>query len=205
MALRHLADGRVRDAGAGVDLAARELTRRAVEDSIPPSMPVGDAGARRQNRARLEGEGARGEGRSRRVLQVRRRTRAIAVAVLSGVLAFHSASAQTVPPRPVRGIYGGVPQEILDSGRRLRDFGVDAVWLGSGSFTPERLARLRAEGIQVYAEFNTLHVVEYVKEHPDAAPIGSDGRISPPPLDWQGICPTHDGYRRFRMDAFRSC
>jgi hypothetical protein len=62
---------------------------------------------------------------------------------------------------PLRGIYGGVPQEILDRGTRLRDFGVDAVWLGAGSFTAERLALLRAEGVQVYAEFNTLHVADY--------------------------------------------
>ena len=137
------------------------------------------------------------------MLPLRRRSSAIAVAVLSGVLTSQTAPAQTAPPTPVRGIYGGVPQEILDSGRRLRDFGVDAVWLGSGSFTPERLARLRAERVQVYAEFNTLHVSEYLKEHPDAAPIGTDGRVSPPPQGWQGICPTHDGYRRFRMDAFR--
>jgi hypothetical protein len=97
-----------------------------------------------------------------------------------------------------------VPQEILDKGVRLRDFGIDAVWLGSGSFTAERLALLRAEGMQVFAEFNTLHVADYLKEHPDAAPIGADGRVSPPPQGWQGICPTHDAYRRFRMDAFRA-
>jgi hypothetical protein len=139
------------------------------------------------------------------VLHLRRLTCAIAGAVLSGVLTSHSATAQPTRPAatPLRGIYGGVPQEILDSGRRLRDFGVDAVWLGSGSVTPERLARLRAERVQVYAEFNTLHVAEYLKEDPDAAPIGIDGRVSPPPQGWQGICPTHDGYRRFRMDAFR--
>ena len=59
------------------------------------------------------------------------------------------------------------------------------------------------EGMQVYAEFNTLHVADYLKEHPDAAPIGADGRVSPPPQGWQGICPTHEAYRRFRMDAFR--
>jgi hypothetical protein len=105
--------------------------------------------------------------------------------------------------RPLRGIYGGVPQEILDTGTRLRDFGIDAVWLGSGSFTPERLALLRAEHVQVYAEFNTLHVADYLEEHPDAAPIGPDGQVSPPPQGWQGICPTHDGYRRFRMAAYR--
>jgi hypothetical protein len=102
----------------------------------------------------------------------------------------------------VRGIYGGVPQEILDSGRSLREFGVDAVWLGSGSITAERLALLRAQGVQVYAEFNTLHVAEFIRAHPDAAPIGIDGRASPPPDGWQGICPTHEGYRRERMAAF---
>ena len=125
-----------------------------------------------------------------------------------GIAATLGAPRATAPPTPaqtapLRGIYGGVPQEILDAGTRLRDFGIDAVWLGSGSFTPERLALLRAEGVQVYAEFNTLHAAEYLKEHPDAAPIGTDGQVSPPPQGWQGICPTHDGYRRFRMDAFR--
>jgi hypothetical protein len=107
-------------------------------------------------------------------------------------------------PPPLRGIYGGIPQEILDAGTRLRDFGVDAVWLGAGSFTPERLARLRAEKVRVFAEFNTLHVASYLKEHRDAAPVGTDGKVSPAPQGWQGICPTHDGYRRFRMDAFRA-
>ena len=56
----------------------------------------------------------------------------------------------------------------------------------------------------VYAEFNTLHVADYLKDHPEAAPIGADGRVSPPPQGWQGICPTHEAYRRFRMDAFRT-
>lgn len=105
---------------------------------------------------------------------------------------------------PVRGIYGGVPREVLDSGRSLREFGIDAVWLGSGSIDAGRLALLRAQGVQVYAEFNTLHVADYVKSHPDAAPIGADGAVSPPPDGWQGICPTHDGYRAARMAAFRT-
>ena len=95
------------------------------------------------------------------------------------------------PSPPLRGIYGGVPQEILDTGTRLRDFGIDAVWLGAGGVTAERLALLRAEHVQVYAEFNTLHVAEYLKEHPDAAPVGANGQASPPPQGWQGICPTH--------------
>ena len=48
-----------------------------------------------------------------------------------------------------------------------------------------------------------MHEAGYLKDHPDARPIGADGRVSPPPDDWQGVCPTHPGYRRSRMDAFR--
>lgn len=131
-----------------------------------------------------------------------RRT-ALALATLTVLAPSGATAPQGGTPLPLRGIYGGIPQEILDRGTPLREFGVDAVWLGSGSVTPERLARLRAERVQVFAEFNTLHVAEYLKQHPDAAPIGTDGRVSPPPQGWQGICPTHEGYRRFRMDAFR--
>ena len=108
------------------------------------------------------------------------------------------------PGVPLRGIYGGIPQEIIDGGRSLREFGVDAVWLGSGSYTAERLAWMRAQRVQAYAEFNTLHVADYLKAHPDAAPVGTDGRVSPPPDGWQGICPTHEGYRAERMRAFRT-
>jgi hypothetical protein len=125
------------------------------------------------------------------------------------LVAVTSASGGRQPPPspsspPLRGIYGGVPQEILDSGRTLRAFGVDAVWLGAGSITSERLALLRAQGVRVFAEFNTMHVAEYLKTHPDAAPVGADGRVSPPPDGWQGICPTHYAYRASRMQAFRT-
>lgn len=120
-----------------------------------------------------------------------------------GIAAAGQAPAVT-PAAPVRGIYGGVPQEIIASGRSLREFGVDAVWLGSGSITAERLATLRAQGVKVYAEFNTLHVAELLKTHPDAAPVGPDGQVSPPPDGWQGVCPTHDAYRAQRMEAFRT-
>lgn len=132
----------------------------------------------------------------------------VALALSSIVAAARPTAAEEIvaarPHLAVRGIYGGVPQEILDSGRSLREFGVDAIWMGSGSFTPERVALLRAQGVAVYAEFNTLHVAEYLKEHPDAAPIGADGLVSPPPDGWQGICPSHEAYRESRMDAFRA-
>ena len=69
------------------------------------------------------------------------------VLALAGAAACAPAHADA-PPVPVRGIYGGIPQEIVDSGRSLREFGIDAVWLGSGSYTAERLAWLRAQHVQ---------------------------------------------------------
>ncbi len=113
---------------------------------------------------------------------------------------------ETVAKRPhleIRGIYGGVPAELLEGGGTLKDHGVNAVWMGSDSVDAGKVSLLKSQGARVFAEFNTLHMAGYLKEHPDAAPIGADGRVSPPPQGWQGICPTHPAYRRHRMDEFR--
>lgn len=104
----------------------------------------------------------------------------------------------------VRGIYGGVPQQIFDRGQSLDDYGVNAVWLGSGGLSRERIALLRKQGARVYAEFNSMHEAGFLKEHPDASPVGADGEVSPPPDGWQGVCPTHPGYRANRMAEFRA-
>ena len=113
------------------------------------------------------------------------------------------ASAQDARPHiQIRGIYGGVPVELMEHGK-LQDYGVNAIFMGSGSLNAERLVLLKKQGVKVFAEFNTMHVADYVKDHPDSAPVGVDGKVCPPPEGWQGVCPTHPGYRRFRMDAFR--
>lgn len=115
-------------------------------------------------------------------------------------------SAAEVEPRPwiaIRGVYGGVPEELVKDGGRLADHGVNAVWLGSGSVNVDYLAQLREQGVEVFAEFNTLHVASYIEDHPDATPVGTDGQPCPAPHGWQGVSPTHEGYRKFRMDAFR--
>jgi hypothetical protein len=106
------------------------------------------------------------------------------------------------PHIAIRGIYGGVPSELLQKST-LQDAGVNAIFMGSGSVSTEDIALLKNQGARVFVEFNTMHVASYLKGHLDAAPIGVDGKVSPPPQGWQGICPTHRGYRRFRMDAFR--
>ncbi|MHC4339648.1 MAG: glycoside hydrolase family 10 protein [Planctomycetota bacterium] len=103
----------------------------------------------------------------------------------------------------VQGIYGGVPKELMKDGRTLKGSGVNAVWIGERGINAERIAKLKAQGARVFAEFNTLHRAEYLKDHPDAAPVGPDGKRSPAPHGWQGICPTHAAYRAWRMEAFR--
>jgi len=120
-----------------------------------------------------------------------------------------TACSDTVPsprresPRvEIRAVYGGIPNEGL-SGVSLADLGVNAVFIGSGSVTEDRVEWVRDQGAKIYAEFNTLHRANYLKDHPDAAPVGVDGKISPPPHGWQGICPSHPGYRSERMHAFR--
>jgi hypothetical protein len=112
--------------------------------------------------------------------------------------------AKTAVTRPwieIRGIYGGMP--VLPKGKTLADFGVNAIWVGSGGVTSELVEELHAQGVKLFAEFNTMHESSFLKDHPDAAPVGTDGKISPPPDDWQGVCPTHPGYREYRMAEFR--
>jgi hypothetical protein len=110
----------------------------------------------------------------------------------------------TRPHIEIRGIYGGIPTELFAQGYSLDDYGVNAIWIGSGSLTMEGIKLLKSQGARVFAEFNSLHEGSYLASHPDAAPIGADGAICPPPDGWQGVCPTHPGYRRYRMDAFRA-
>lgn len=95
----------------------------------------------------------------------------------------------------VRGVYGGLPES-------MRDIGLNAVWLRSDTITTDIIERIQVDGARVFAEFNSMHRADFVAENPDSAPVGADGLVSPPPDGWQGVCPTHDGYRRDRMAAF---
>lgn len=111
-----------------------------------------------------------------------------------------------ISPRPwieIRGIYGGFPGAILERGRTPADYGINAIWVGSGGLKEEEIDRYHQMGLKVFAEYNSMHLASYVKEHPDAAPIGADGKPSPPPHGWQGVSPFHAGYRRNRMAEFR--
>jgi hypothetical protein len=125
--------------------------------------------------------------------------------ILSGVFstAAHAESPGSRPWIKVRGIYGGFPDQLLENGHMPADFGVNAIWVGSGSLNAQRLERYHQLGLKVFAEFNSMHAAEFLKEHPDAAPMGPDGQPAPPPDGWQGVSPFHAGYRQARMAEFR--
>ena len=59
------------------------------------------------------------------------------------------------PTVEVRGIYGGVPAQILERGRSLSDCGINAVWVGTGGLAREDVALLRRQGAKVLVEFNS--------------------------------------------------
>lgn len=121
-------------------------------------------------------------------------------------VAAESIGTSTLEARPwvnIRGIYGGFPNAILERDQTPADYGINAVWVGSGGLKQEEVDRCHELGLKVFAEFNSMHFAGYLKDHPDAAPIGADGQPSPPTHNWQGVSPFHAGYRKNRMDEFR--
>ncbi len=103
----------------------------------------------------------------------------------------------------IRGIYGGFPDEILKRGQTPADYGVNAIWVGSGGLKQDKIEQYHELGLKVFAEFNSMHFASYLKKHPEAAPIGTDGEPSPPPHGWQGVSAFDAGYRKNRMGEFR--
>jgi len=130
-----------------------------------------------------------------------------AAGLLAGGAGIPGHAAEAEPePRPwisIRGLYGGFPRAIFDRGKTPADYGVNAIWIGSGGLKTDEIRRAHDLGLKVYAEFNSMHSAGYLKDHPDAAPIGSDGKPCPPPHGWQGVSAFHAGYRKDRMDEFR--
>lgn len=103
----------------------------------------------------------------------------------------------------VKAVYGGIPY-YSEGQRELSELGINAVFLHSRSIDSDKVEYVKSRGLKIFAEFNTLHVASYLEEHPDASPVGPDGEVSPAPHGWQGICPTHEAYRDYRMDEFRA-
>ena len=111
----------------------------------------------------------------------------------------------TAIPNLIRGTYAH-PASFWERGARLDDYGVNAVFVHGGSLDEETVARARAEGCLVFAEFATLNggYGDYVDGHPEAHPIDDQGRPVPPATWFLGACPTDPGFRAWRMAELRS-
>jgi hypothetical protein len=90
------------------------------------------------------------------------------------------------------------PKPFWDRGHRLDEYGINAVFVGSGGINAELIRRAGAEGARVFAEFAAWNGSS---APPEALPIGVDGRPSPKQTWFQGICPTYEPFLEARLAA----
>ena len=64
------------------------------------------------------------------------------------------------PHIEIRGIYGGMPEEVMTDGRKLTDSGINAVFMHSGIIDDAKVSRLHDHGAKVFAEFNSGNPTE---------------------------------------------
>ena len=85
------------------------------------------------------------------------------------------------------------PKAFWDTGARLDECGVNAVFIHGKSIDEETFERAKSEGCKVFAEFATLNgkYRDYVYEHPDAHPIDDSGSPARDATWFMGVCPTH--------------
>lgn len=104
----------------------------------------------------------------------------------------------------IKGVYAH-PKPFWDTGAKLNDYGVNAIFTYDWSIDDALLKRANDEGCSVFAEFATLNgkAGDYIKKHPDAHPIDNTGNPAPPATWFMGVCPTHPGFREFRMNTLR--
>ena len=97
------------------------------------------------------------------------------------------------------------PKSFWEAGHRFDDYGVNAVFTGGGSIDEALFERAKSEGCLVFAEYATLNggYADYVTKHPDAHPIDDAGNKAAKATWFMGVCPTHAGFREYRMDALR--
>ncbi|MEW5974992.1 MAG: hypothetical protein AB1898_04190 [Acidobacteriota bacterium] len=113
----------------------------------------------------------------------------------------------------LRGAYSS-PKSFWESGARLNEYGINAVFVHAGSLTEALIARARSEGARVFAEFPTLNGKEWlmgregsqnsvVEEHAEAWPIDSEGKRSPMQSWFMGICPTNEAFMSHRLEELK--
>lgn len=122
-------------------------------------------------------------------------TRRTALALLAPALAAPAAQAKRLA---IRGMYAS-PKPFWDTGARLDQYGVNALFVHGSGINAGIIERAAAEGARVFAEFPTLNGKGYIEDHPEAWPIGERGERAPSATWFMGACPTEPRFRAFRM------
>ncbi|UJH66788.1 family 10 glycosylhydrolase [Allomuricauda sp. SCSIO 65647] len=115
---------------------------------------------------------------------------------------FMSCGQKSVETTEIRGIYGD-PKPFWDKELNLRDLGVNAIFVHSGSIDHDMVNRTRSEGLKLFAEFATLNGKNYVETHPEAWAIDEKGEKVEAASWFMGVCPTEPGFRQYRFDQLR--
>ena len=133
---------------------------------------------------------------------------------LGAWLAVRSSSlAQTTKKIQTRGAYGS-PKTFWEKGKRLNDYGINALFVHSGSIDDALLRRARDEGAKVFAEFATFNGEGWltrregeqehrIEEHADAWPIDASGQPSPRQKWFLGVCPTNKAFVDAKLAALK--
>ena len=117
---------------------------------------------------------------------------------VSSALLFALSTALLAQTLEIRGTYSD-PKALWAKGARLDEYGINAIFVHSGSITPELMTRAKGEGASVYAEFATLNGKGYVEKHPEAWPLNEKGQKAPAASWFLGACPTEPGFKAHRM------
>jgi len=113
----------------------------------------------------------------------------------------------------IRGAYGS-PKAFWEKGKRLNDYGINAVFVHSGSIDEALVRRAREEGAKVFAEFATFNGNGWltrrdgeqehpISEHSDAWPIDASGQPSPRQTWFLGVCPTNEPFIQAKLAALK--
>ncbi len=97
------------------------------------------------------------------------------------------------------GVFGS-PEPIWKLGKTLRDFHINAVFVGHGALKPELIERCHREGARVFAELGIFVGKAIAEKHPELWPINAQGKRMEPDEWYLGLCPNVDWWWENRLD-----
>jgi hypothetical protein len=113
----------------------------------------------------------------------------------------------------IRGAYSS-PGPFWKRGASLDEYGINAIFVHSGSINQGLVRRAHSEGAKVFAEFATFNGDEWltrsagdrktpIDQHGDAWPIDQTGQRSPRQTWFLGVCPTNDAFVQSKLESLK--